>query len=49
VSAFQRTLLASALISTWLVCLLAGFALGGAIHILLAGALVVFPWRELRT
>jgi hypothetical protein len=43
-----RTALAFALLSTWLVALFAGFAGGGAVHLLLAGALFVFPWRALR-
>ena len=47
-SSLQRNLLASVLISGWLVFLLVGWALGGAIHLALVGALLVFPWRELR-
>ena len=33
------------LLSGWLVALFAGFAAGGTVHLLLAGALVLFPWR----
>lgn len=47
-SPLQRTFLAASLISGWLICLLVGWAFGGAIHLALAGALIVFPWRELR-
>jgi enoyl-CoA hydratase/carnithine racemase len=47
-SPLQRTLAAAALFSTWMVCLLSGWAFGGAIHLALALALVVFPWRESR-
>jgi hypothetical protein len=47
-SSLQRTLFAAVLISGWLVCLLVGWALGGAIHLALVGALLAFPWRQLR-
>jgi hypothetical protein len=47
-STTARTLLAAALLSGWLVCLLVGWALGGAIHLALAAGLIVFPWRRLR-
>lgn len=43
-----RLLLACALFSAWLVPLLAGWAFGGAIHLVLLAALVVFPWRAAR-
>lgn len=43
-----RLLLAAALLSAWLVLLFAGWALGGAVHLLLVATLAVFPWRELR-
>jgi hypothetical protein len=36
-----------ALVSAWLVLLLLGHAFGGAVYLLLVGALAVFPWREL--
>lgn len=36
-----------ALLSAWLVLLLMGWAFGGAVYLLLAAALAVFPWREL--
>lgn len=45
----QRTFVAAALFSTWIVCLLSGWAFGGAVHLALAGALAVFPWRDLRS
>ncbi|QQR74287.1 MAG: hypothetical protein IPJ17_01440 [Holophagales bacterium] len=35
-------------ISIWMVLLFLGVTLGGAIHLLLVGGLVAFPWRELR-
>ena len=34
------------LLSAWLILLLSGVALGGAIHLLLLASLVLFPWRE---
>lgn len=36
------------LVSAWLGLLFAGFAGGGAVHLLLMGAAVLFPWREVR-
>lgn len=36
-----------ALLSAWLVLLLLGWDLGGAVYLLLAAALVAFPWRAL--
>lgn len=39
---------AIALVSGWMVALFAGVAGGGAIHLALAAALAVFPWRSLR-
>jgi hypothetical protein len=42
-----RAAVAFGLLSAWLVSLLAGVALGGAIHLVLAVALLVFPWRLL--
>lgn len=47
-SPLQRTFLAAGLISGWLVSLLIGWTLGGAVHLALVAALVLFPWRELR-
>ena len=43
-----RLTLSVVLLSAWLILLLSGFALGGAIHLLLLGSLVLFPWREAR-
>jgi hypothetical protein len=37
------------LASAWLAGLLAGRLAGGALHLLLVGALAVFPWKALRT
>jgi hypothetical protein len=35
------------LLSGWLALLLAGWTAGGAVHLLLVAALVLFPWRGL--
>ncbi len=43
-----RLTLSVALLSAWLILLLSGYALGGAIHLLLLASLVLFPWREAR-
>ena len=43
-----RLTVSVALLSTWLILLLSGFALGGAVHLLLVGSLALFPWREVR-
>lgn len=43
-----RAALALLLFTGWLALLFAGFAGGGAVHLLLAGALALFPWRALR-
>lgn len=43
-----RLTLSVALLSAWLILLLSGFALGGAIHLLLVASLALFPWREAR-
>jgi hypothetical protein len=40
-----RAALALALFSGWMALLFCGFALGGGVHLLLAAALVLFPWR----
>lgn len=40
-----RAALALLLFSGWLSGLLAGAVLGGALHLLLPAAAVVFPWR----
>lgn len=45
IPAAARLLLSAALLSSWLILLFVGFALGGAIHLLLVAALVLFPWR----
>jgi len=44
-SATLRAALALILFSCWLALLFAGFALGGAIHLLLFAALGLFPWK----
>ena len=43
-----RLVLACLVFSTWLVLLLAGVALGGAVHLLLAATLLLFPWSRVR-
>jgi hypothetical protein len=43
-----RTALALILFTAWLGLLFVGYAWGGAVHLLLAGALGLFPWRALR-
>jgi hypothetical protein len=44
----QRTVISFTAITAWLTLLLVGLAFGGAIHLLLALALLTFPWRRLR-
>lgn len=43
-----RAALALCLLSGWLVALFAGGLPAGVAHLLLAAALLVFPWRALR-
>jgi len=40
-----RCTLALLLFSAWIALLFAGFAGGGAVHLLLAASLAIFPWR----
>jgi hypothetical protein len=40
-----RAALALLLFSAWLALLFLGHAGGGAVHLLLLGALAVFPWK----
>lgn len=42
-----RAALALLLFTGWLALLFMGFAAGGAVHLLLAGGLVLFPWKAL--
>jgi hypothetical protein len=42
-----RAAVAIAMLSGWMVALLAGLAAGGLVHLLLIAALAVFPWRVL--
>jgi hypothetical protein len=44
-SSTGRLVLSAALLSSWLVLLFVGWTLGGAVHLLLAGSLALFPWR----
>jgi hypothetical protein len=45
ISPVSRAALAAVLFSSWLALLFSGLAFGGAVHLLPAGALVLFPWR----
>ena len=47
-SPLTRSILAFLLFSGWMALLFSGHAAGGAVHLLLAGALGVFPWKALR-
>jgi hypothetical protein len=47
-SPLPRTALALLLLSGWMALLFAGLAAGGAVHLLLAAAVGVFPWKALR-
>jgi hypothetical protein len=40
-----RAVFALLLISAWLALLFSGLAFGGAVHLLLGAALILFPWR----
>ncbi|HEV7785369.1 MAG TPA: hypothetical protein VGQ28_08535 [Thermoanaerobaculia bacterium] len=40
-----RAIFGLILISAWLALLFSGLAFGGAVHLLLVAALVLFPWR----
>jgi hypothetical protein len=40
-----RAVFSLILISAWLALLFSGLAFGGAVHLLLGAALVLFPWR----
>lgn len=42
-----RTIVALLLFTSWLALLFAGFAFRGGVHLLLLGALALFPWKEL--
>jgi hypothetical protein len=43
-----RAAVAIGLVSGWMTALFAGFAAGGAVHLALVAALLLFPWRLLR-
>jgi len=47
-SPLTRSFLAFLLFSGWMALLFSGHAAGGAVHLLLAGALGVFPWKAVR-
>jgi hypothetical protein len=42
-----RAALALLLFSGWMALLFWGFAFGGAVHLLLAAGVALFPWRAL--
>ena len=42
-----RAAAALLLFSSWLALLFAGFVFRGGVHLLLLGALLLFPWRAL--
>jgi len=44
-----RAALSLASLSAWLVLLFSGWAAGGAVHLLFAASLALFPWRALRS
>ena len=46
-SPLTRSALALLLFSGWLALLFTGWAAGGAVHLLLAAAAVLFPWKAL--
>jgi hypothetical protein len=46
-SSAVRAGLGLSLVSSWLTLLFVGWTLGGGVHLLLAAALVIFPWRDL--
>jgi hypothetical protein len=48
VSPTVRAALALSLLSLWMAGLFSGVFLGGAVHLLLLGSCLVFPWRALR-
>jgi len=41
--------ISSALLSAWLILLFTGWSFGGAVYLLLAASLALFPWRRLRS
>ncbi len=45
----KRLLVSATCLSAWLILLFSGFSLAGAIHLLLAAALVAFPWKLLKS
>jgi hypothetical protein len=45
-SPLLRAALALLLLSTWMGLLFAGVLLGGALHLLLPAAALLFPWRS---
>ncbi|MEM7481420.1 MAG: hypothetical protein AAF481_09615 [Acidobacteriota bacterium] len=46
-TATLRATLALGLVSSWMALLFLGFTIGGAVHLLVAVALAVTPWKAL--
>ena len=47
-AAVARLAASFGMLSLWLALLLMGWTAGGAVYLLLAGAVALFPWGELR-
>lgn len=43
----KRLLGSAACLSAWLILLFSGYSLAGAVHLLLAAALILFPWKTI--
>lgn len=43
---FPRALISAGLLSLWLLFLMIGWTLGGAVYLLLVVSVVLFPWKE---
>ncbi len=43
----KRLVASAACLSAWLMLLFSGYSLAGAVHLLLAAALVLFPWKAI--
>ncbi len=41
----KRLFASAACLSAWLLLLFSGYSLAGAVHLLLAAALFLFPWK----
>jgi hypothetical protein len=45
---YFRLVLCAVAFSAWLLLLFAGYAFGGAVHLLLVAGLALVPWRRIR-